>query len=147
MPSIIPSYVYTLFASMIVGTLLICAFSASTLKIRSDTERQETENLAQYVATKSCELISTVASNTTAGLTLDLPGFVGDQRYWIRIANDSDVAWVEIGYGTTPQATEQHVLIPAKVSASGSYVSGSGTAQLECYSDNDEIFLGLSGGS
>lgn len=147
MPSTIPSYIYTLFASMIVGSLLIVTFSLSTLNMKSEAEKQQLRSTAEYVATKSCELVSATATNKLdVNLTLDLPSFIGNQQYWVQLRNDSYSAWVEIGYGATPQPTERQVPIPAAVSVSGFYASGSGPAVLQCYTQDAGTYLKLSGG-
>lgn len=147
MPSIIPSYVYTLFASMVVGAMLTIAFSISTLNTKQAAEEQQLRSLAEYFATESCELATmTTTDKSAVNLNLDVPSFVGNQRYWVQLANDSSSAWVEIGYGTIPYATVRQVLIPTKVSAAGTYISGSGPAILQCYRQETEIYLNLSGG-
>jgi len=148
MPSIIPDYVYTLFASMIVGTLLIYAFSISALNMENEAEKQQLRNLTKYVATKSCELVSLATTcNLSTSLRLSIPLIIGNQEYWIQLGNDSFFAWVESGYGMTPYSAEQQVSIPAKVSASGTYISSSPTAILECYANGTATYLKLSGGS
>jgi len=147
LPSIIPSYIYTLFASMIVGSLLIVTFSLSSINIKSEAEKQQLKTIAAYVATKSCELVAATATNKLAvNFTLDFPSLIGDQRYWVRLDNDSSVAWVETGYGTTPQTTDHQALIPVGISASGAYISGSGPAVLRCQTQDAGRYLSLSGG-
>lgn len=148
MPSIIPSYIYTLFASIIVGALVICACGLSTLNVRNEAEKQQLLNVAEYVSTKSLELIShATTDNLTSTLRLNVPSLIGDKRYWIQIANDSFRAWVEVGFGTTAQSSEHRTYIPSEVATSGTYTSGSGAASLECYSDSSGVHLTLSGGS
>lgn len=147
MPSIIPSYVYTLVASIVVGTLLIYAFDVSTVGTKGEAEKQQLRNLAEYVAIKSCELVSAAtANNLSTSLRLDIPPLVGNQRYWIQLGNDSFVAWVGYGYGTTPSSTELQVTIPLEVSASGMYISESGSAILECSANSTGAYLQLLGG-
>jgi len=147
LPSIIPSYVYTLIASIIVGTLLIYAFDVSTVNTKNEAEKQQLRNLAGYVATKACELVSSAtAENLSTSLRLDIPPLVGNQRYWIQLGNDSSVAWVESGYGTTPYSSEQHVTIPSEISASGLYISDLGTPILQCSANNTGTYLHLFGG-
>lgn len=132
---------------MIVGSLLIVTFSLSTLNIKSEADNQQLRTLAEYVATKSCELVSTTTANRLAvNFTLTLPTLVGNQRFWIQLRNDSSSAWVEIGYETAPKPSEPQVQIPAKVSASGLYISGSGPAVLQCHMRDTETHLKLSGG-
>ena len=148
MPSIIPSYIYTLFASIIVGALVICACGLSTLNVRNEAEKQQLLNVAEYVSTKSLELIShATTDNLTSTLRLNVPSLIGDKRYWIQIANDSFRAWVEVGFGTTAHSSEHRTYIPSEASTSGTYTSGSGAAILECYSDSSGVHLTLSGGS
>lgn len=148
MPSIIPSYIYTLFASIIVGAIVICACSLSTLNVRNEAEKQQLLNVAEYVSTKSLELISHAKTdNLNSTLRLNVPSLIGDKRYWIQIANDSFRAWVEVGFGTTAQSSEHRTYIPSEVSTSGLYISGSGVASLECYSDSSGVHLILSGGN
>jgi hypothetical protein len=147
LPSIIPSYVYTLVASIVVGTLLIYAFDVSTVGTKNEAEQQQLRNLAEYVAVKCCELVSaTKANNLSTSLKLDIPPLVGSQRYWIGLGNDSSVAWVESGYGTTPSSTEQRVPILSEVSASGVYVSDAGSPILECGANGTGTYLQLLGG-
>jgi hypothetical protein len=147
LPSIIPSYVYTLVASIVVGTLLIYAFDVSTVGTKGEAEKQQLRNLAEYVAIKSCELVSAAtANNLSTSLRLDIPPLVGSQRYWIQLGNDSSAAWVEYGYGTTPSSTELQVTIPSEVSASGMYISDLGTPILECSANSTGAYLQLFGG-
>ena len=148
MPSIIPSYVYTLFASLIVGTIVVSACSLSTLNVKTEAETQQLTNIAEYVATESLDLIShAISENLTSTLHLNVPQLIGNKMYWIQIANDSARTWVESGFGTTAHSSEQRTYIPMEVSASGTYTSDSGVATLECYSDSVGIHLTLSGGS
>lgn len=147
MPSIVPSYVYTLFASVAVGALLICFAGLSTINIRNEAEDQQLENIAEYIATKCSDLISAkTVSNVTTTLTLSIPSLVGNERYWIRLANDTSQAWVESGYGTTPQQSERKFPVPFKALTYGSCVSGSGPVILECFAIDTTICLELSGG-
>jgi hypothetical protein len=139
--------VYTLVASIIVGTLLIYTFDVSTVDTKDEAEKQQLINIAEYVAAKSCELVSaTTTNNLSTRLSLDVPSLVGNQRYWIQLGNDSSAAWVESGYGTTPSSTELQVSIPSAVSASGAYVSDSGSAVLECSANGTGTYLQLFGG-
>jgi hypothetical protein len=148
MPSIIPSYIYTLFASIIVGTIVISACGLSTVNVKNEAEKQQLSNIAEYVATESLELIShATAENLTSTLHLNVPQLIGNQRYWIKVANDSAETWVETGFGTTAISSEQLAYIPSEVAASGTYTSGSGAAILECYSDSAGVHLNLSGGN
>ncbi len=148
MPSIIPSYVYTLFASLIVGTIVIAACGLSTVNVKAEAEKQQLSNIAEYVATESLELIShATAENLTSTLHLDVPQLIGNQRYWIKIANDSAKTWVEVGFGTSALSSEQRAYIPSEVVASGTYISGSGVANLECYADGSGVHLALFGGN
>jgi hypothetical protein len=147
-PSIIPSYVYTLFASIIVGTIVVCACGLSTVNVKHEAEKQQLSNIADYVATESLEVIShATAENLTSTLHLNVPPLIGNQRYWIQIANDTAKTWVEVGFGTTAISSEQRTYIPSEVAASGTYISGSGAAVLECYSDSSGVYLTLSGGN
>jgi hypothetical protein len=148
MPSIIPSYIYTLFASIIVGTIVISACSLSTVNVKHEAEKQQLSNIAEYVATESVELIShATAENLTSTIHLNVPQLIGNQRYWIKVANDSARTWVEAGFGTTAVSSEQLAYIPSEVAASGTYISGSGAALLECFSDSSGVQLTLSGGN
>jgi hypothetical protein len=148
LPSIIPSYVYTLFASIIVSSILICACGLSTLNVRYEAERQRLSSVAEYVVTKSVELISHAsADNLTSTLHLNVPSLIGNQIYWIQIANDSSKTWVEVGFGTSAQSSGHRAYIPSEVSASGLYVSDASDASLECYSNNTGVYLKLSGGN
>jgi hypothetical protein len=148
LPSIIPSYLYTLLASVAVGALLIYTVNVSTLEIKNDAGKQQLSNLAEYVAAKAYGLVSAVtAGNLSASLRLNIPSVVCDQMYWMQLGNDTSLAWVQIGYGTTPSSTEQQEPIRARVSAAGVYASDSGIATLECWTNSTGTYLQLSGGS
>jgi sporulation-control protein spo0M len=147
MPSIIPGYVYTLFASIIVGTLIIGMCGLSVASVKHDAEEQQLSTIASYVVAKSVALSSqAVATDFTLKLPLDLPSSVGNQRYWVRIQNDSYRTWVEVGYGSAALSTQQRAYIPVEVSASGVYVSGSGVAYLEYSVSASGAYLTLIGG-
>jgi hypothetical protein len=98
MPSIIPSYIYTLFASIIVGTIVISACGLSTANMKAEAEKQQLSNIAEYVATESLELAAhATAENLTSTIHLNVPQLIGNQRYWIKIANDSAKTWGHSG--------------------------------------------------
>ncbi len=148
MPSIIPSYIYTIFASILVGAILICAVGMVTANVKVTAEKQQLSNVAQYVAAKSLELISQSAtSNVNSTVNLSLPTTIGNQQYWISISNDTAKVWVEVGLGANAVSSEQRAYIPSEVSASGVYLSTSGAANLECYSDISGVHLTIYGGT
>ena len=148
MPSIIPSYIYTLFACMVVGALLILASSISVMNVKNKADLQKLKNIADSVATKALELVSQVKiHNLTVNTLLSLPVAVGNQRYWLRLGNDSFRSWVDIGFGTQPQSNEQRAYIPSMILAFGTYVSGAGIPALSCYMSNSATLLEILGGS
>jgi hypothetical protein len=147
LPSIIPGYVYTFLATIIIGGLLIYASNISTVSIENNADQQQLKNLAQYIAAESCELVSAATvNNLTIKSTLSVPPSIGNKEYWIQLTNDTSEAWVRVGFGTNPVPTETQTSIPINASASGNYTSGSGRAFLECYANDTGTFLELSGG-
>ena len=74
---------------------------------------------------------------------LDIPAQIGNQRFWVRIANDSSGAWVESGFGAEVNPTDLRVEMPAKVVASGSFISGSGRPVLMCQFEDEVATLTL----
>jgi uncharacterized protein (DUF1697 family) len=120
MPSIIPGYVYSLFAALIVGTIIVAGCSAIMANVKNTAETQQLKNIETYVATQSAILINqakTTDANST--LSLSVPTQIGNQQYWIRIENDSTSAWIEAGLGTTIVSSGQETYIPAQVEAQG----------------------------
>ncbi|PVX27072.1 MAG: hypothetical protein CW716_04175 [Candidatus Bathyarchaeum sp.] len=145
MPSIIPGYVYTFFALTVVSALLIATFSVYAVSMKQDVEVEQLNNLLEYVAAESCELISTsTANNSTITVRLPLPYRVGEKRYWIQFRNDSSSAWVEGGFGTNPVQAFLTVFVPGPVTASGLYTSGYGFAELECQVQGTLTVLNIS---
>jgi hypothetical protein len=133
MPTIIPGYVYSLFAALMVGVVLVSSCSLATSNIRLDAEKQQLRNIGEYVAAQSLTLLSRGgAGDQNITQFIDVPYQIGNQRFWIRITNDSSIAWVESGFGTDYLNTQTKIEVPAKVAASGSFVSGSGRALLQC---------------
>ena len=148
MPSIIPSYIYTIFATVIVSTLVIGMCGLATSNIKQEAEKKQLSNIASYVAAKSLELGSNAfTNNLTSTVVLDVPGIIGDKMYWIRIANSSSETWVETGFGTSAVRSGYKTEIPLDISASGTVVSSSGLLLLSSYRDSAGVHLRLEGGS
>jgi hypothetical protein len=144
MPSIIPGWVYSIFAALIVGTIIVYACSISTLNVKNQANSQQLKNIDEYVATQSLSLLShTTENNQNTTQFLDIPSSIGNQRFWIRIANDSSGAWVESGFGTTLSSNSLQMNIPANFDASGYFISGSGRAKLQCQFENQIATLTL----
>jgi hypothetical protein len=146
MPSIIPSYIYVLFACVIVGTIVIGACGIATLSLKTNADQQQLTNLAQYVAAESNSLVlQATRDNANSTVLLNLPANVGNQKYWIQIENDSSRAWVTAGFGSIQASTNQRTYIPAEVVASGLYTSYSGLAVLQCQTDGSTVNLTING--
>ncbi|MFB3890227.1 MAG: hypothetical protein ACE14S_12115 [Candidatus Bathyarchaeia archaeon] len=147
MPSIIPSYIYTLFASIMVGTIVISVCGLSVSGVKHEAEKQHLSRLAEYVAMECTELTSQAPSgNQTFTLYLDLPDLVGNQRFWMRAENDSSRAWIEAGFGAVLLSSGLRVYVPVDGAFSGSFVSGSGVVFVSCQSDASGLHITLSGG-
>lgn len=143
MVTIIPSYMYSIFAALVVGSIIICSCSVSMLNLRNNAENQQLANVDEYVAAQSLNLVTQVTQNgQNATVFLDLPSQIGNKEYSISITNDSSSAWVESGFGAAVQSQPQ-IYIPAEVIASGAFTSGWGTPILQCYCQNQTIFLTL----
>ncbi|MGD6851441.1 MAG: hypothetical protein ACQCN6_05195 [Candidatus Bathyarchaeia archaeon] len=144
MPTIIPNYVYSLFAALIVGSIVVYACASATAAMQSRAQTQQLTNIDQYVAAEALTLLShTTQENQTASCILDLPSSVGNQRYWISLDTDSSGAWVRSGFGVDVHPTSFGVYVPAEVQASGSFVGGSGRSMLLCHFENQVATLML----
>jgi hypothetical protein len=136
MPTIIPSYVYSLFAALLVGSIIVYSCSLVTSNIKNQATNEKLRNIDEYIAAQSLTLLSQTEDSQNSTKSLDIPTQIGNQIFWIQISNDSSGAWVESGLGTTVTSSEIHVSIPAAVNASGIFVSSSGRAELQCHSKN-----------
>ena len=146
MPSIIPSWVYTLFASLVVGVIIVSSCSLATVNVKNEAESQQLTNIEEYVATQSLNLLTHVSQNNqNVTQYLDLPAQIGNQVYWICIENDSSGARVCSGLGSTANLNQQGIDIPAQVDASGVFVSSYGRPCLECFVENQTVSLTLTG--
>jgi hypothetical protein len=144
MPSIIPGWVYSIFAALIVGAIIIYACSISTLNVKNLANTQQLRNINEFVATQSLSLLSqTTENNQNTTQFLDIPSSIGNQRFWIRIASDPSGARVESGFGTTVSSSNIQMSIPANFEASGYFISGSGRAKLQCQFENQTATLTL----
>ena len=144
MPSIIPGYVYSLFAALLVGAIIVYAVSLSAVNIKNQATNQQLKNIDEYVAAQSLTLLShTTQDSQNTSQSLDIPSQVGNQIFWVQISNDSSGAWVESGFGTTVTSSQLHISIPAEVAASGIFISGSGRAVLQCSFENQTATLTL----
>ena len=143
MVTIIPSYVYSIFAALIVGTIIVSSCSLAMMNLRKEAENRQLVNIDEYVAAQSLILVTHVTIEGQNGTQLlALPTQIGNRQYSISIANDSSGAWVEIGFGSAVTSSPR-ISIPADIGASGSYVSGWGRAVLQCYCQNQTITLTL----
>jgi len=146
MPSIIPSYIYTLFASLIVSTLIIGMCGIVTSNIKLEAEKQQLSNIVDYVTAKSVEVASNaLAYNISSTVSLDIPNLIGNKVYWIRITDDGERAFVEGGFGAAIHQSRLEVEIPLEVSASGAHISTSNLAFLSCHVTDQSIQLELKG--
>ena len=144
MVSIIPSYVYTLFAALVVGVIIVTSCSYATLNVRNEAETQQLNNINEYVATQSLTLITDAAvGNQNLTQFLNLPTQVGNQVYWICIENNLGGTFVCSGFGSTACLSQSGVAIPAKADASGIFVSTFGRPCLECTYANGTVSLTL----
>ncbi len=143
MVTIIPSYVYSIFAALIVGTIIVSSCSLSMLNVKNEAEHQQLTNVDEYVAAQSLTLVTHVTEDSqNATMFLDLPSQIGNHEYSISIANDSSSAWVESGFGATVQNQPQ-IYIPAEINASGTFISGWGRPVLQCYIEHQIVTLTL----
>ena len=131
-----------------VGTIVITTCGLMTTNIKSEAEKQQLSNIAQYVATKSMEAISKPQIGySTQIVSLSIPPLIGNQRYWIQIQNDSSNVWVEAGFGSTFATSEQRAYIPSKVSASGASISDSSTKSIKYQQNSTGTYLTIIGGN
>lgn len=143
MVTIIPGYVYSIFAALVVGSIIVCSCSVSMVNLRNEAENQQLANVDEYVAAQSLTLVTHVAEDgQNATEFLDLPSQIGNQEYSICLANDSSSAWVESGFEAAVQSQPQ-IYIPAEVNASGIFTSGWGEPFLLCYCENQTVTLTL----
>ena len=145
MPSIIPSYVYTLFASLIVGAIIVGGCTMETENVRNEAVTQQLSNIEEYVAAQSLAVITHVMEDSqNITQCLNVPAEVANQVYWVSLSNGSFGAQVKSGLGSVIVINDQPgAVIPAQVAVSGVYCSGSGRAFLQCYVENQTVVLTL----
>ena len=146
-PSLIPTYVYTLFAALVVGSIIVAGCTMETSGVKNQALNQQLTNIDQYVAAKSLALINqAVESGQNSTEVLGLPVEVSNQIYWVCLLNGESGALVKSGVGEVAVATGGGgVAIPAQVNASGVFVSSSCTAYLQCFVENQAVVLKLMG--
>lgn len=144
MPSNIPSYLYSLLASLIIGTILVTAVSVETLTIRNNAKDQQLKNIEQYIAAQALQLISqTTLENQTTTQHLNIPTAIGNERFWIQLTNNTKTAIIQTGYGLNINPTDKTLTLPTKAQATGTYLSGQGHPLLQCHYQNQTITLTL----
>jgi hypothetical protein len=120
----------------------------TTANIKAEAEKRQLSNIAKYVATKSMEVMSKHPSDSfSLTASLAIPPLIGNQRYWIRIQNDSSSVWVDAGFGSTVTSSEQIAFIPSEVSASGACFSDSRNPSVRYQLNGTGSFLNIFGGS
>ncbi|MCW4001033.1 MAG: hypothetical protein NWE93_12420 [Candidatus Bathyarchaeota archaeon] len=144
MPTIVPNYVYSLFAALVVGAIVVYACATAVGAMQSRAQTQQLTNIEQYVAAEALTLLShTNQNNQTSSCYLDLPCSVGNKPYWISLETDASGAWVHSGFGSYVQSVSYGVYVPAEAEASGSFVGGSGRPMLQCRFENQVATLTL----
>ena len=63
MVTIIPSYMYSIFAALIVGTIIVSSCSLSMVNVKNEAENQQLANVDEYVAAQSLTLITHVTED------------------------------------------------------------------------------------
>src|SRR5208283_3107525 len=141
MVTIIPGYVYSIFAALIVGAIIVSSCSLSMVNVRNEAENRQLANIDEYVAAQSLTLVTHVTQDgQNTSQFLNLPTQIGNHEYSICIANDSSSAWVESGFGAAVQSQPQ-IYIPAEINASGTFISGWGRPVLQCYIEHQIVTL------
>jgi len=146
MPSIIPSYLYTFFALILVGTILIGTFGSFAVSLKQIPEEKMLKNIVDYVAAESMELINyitTVSGEATVKAVLNIPSTINHKQYWLRLNTNSEYAFIEAGFGAIPTQAHYKVYLLTNVSASGEIVGGFGRALLACQRTDSGIYLSL----
>ena len=135
MPSIVASYIYTMVALAIVGTILIATFNSFTVSLKNTSEAEQLKNLLEHVAAKGNELLTiTATTNSSTRISIQLPAAIGYKQYWLRLRNDSQNTWIEGSLGQIAEKTElTQLFLPKGTIASGIFVGGYGPAVLEAY--------------
>jgi hypothetical protein len=146
MPTVAPSYIYAFFALVAVSTILISAFSAYAATLRTIPEKEQLENLLNYIASKGCELVAlATTANATSRVVLQLPESIGNKHYWARLRNEDSRTWVEGALGPIQDGDgNSRAYLPKSVLASGNYSSRDGPAILECSLTASTVHLHLS---
>lgn len=144
MVSIIPGWIYSLFAAIVVGAIVVASISLVTVNVRNEAQTQELANIDEYVASQSLSLVThATQSNQNSTQVINLPTSIGNQIYWVYLGNDSSSSYVESGFGTTAVPSQPQVYIPAQIAASGAFISGYGRAVLQCTTENHTVTLTL----
>jgi len=144
MPSIIPGYLYSIFASLIVGALIVASCSAAMTHIKNEAATQQLTNIEKYVAAQSLMLIAhTTQDGQNSTQAIEIPSQISNERFWIRLTNDTSGGWVASGFGIDIKQNGSRVSIPAAVTASGIFVSGSGRPILCCSLQDNVVNLVL----
>jgi hypothetical protein len=146
MPAIASSYMYAFFALIAVSSILISSFVAYATTLRTIPEREQLQNLLEFVAARGCELVAlTSTTNATSEAVMQLPSSIGSKQYWIRLESESAESWVEGALGEIHEGrVVDRVYLPKAISVSGNYSSSYGPGLLECFMDASGVNLKLS---
>ena len=146
MPTIAPSYIYALFALIIVSGILIFSFAAYASTLRVIPELEQLENILDHVGSKGYELVTlSTATNSNSEAILQLPSAIGNRQFWIRLRSEAAGTWVEGALGSIHEGNvTNRTYLPKTVSANGNYSSNYGPALLECFITGSTINLRLS---
>lgn len=147
MPVITPSYLYTFFATLAVGSILAFAFMNYAESIKISAEIKELRDLLNNVAAKVTELVNMVEEkDAVIEVSIQAPASIGGKKYWLRLMNESKKVWIEGYFGGSPfNNTYLKVYTPTDAIASGQYFGGYGAIILECKRINGQIVVTISG--
>ena len=124
----IPSYLYSLFASLIIGTILVSAVSVETLAIRNNAKDQQLKNIQQYVAAQALHANLTNHTRRPNHHTAPKHSLSHRQRTLLDTPHQQHKTahGSKSGFGLNTTSNRQTLTLPTKATAKAAYLSGSG---------------------
>ncbi|MEM2560914.1 MAG: hypothetical protein QXT06_01095 [Candidatus Bathyarchaeia archaeon] len=146
MPAITPSYLYTFFAILVVGSILTLTFMNYAESVMVSVDVKELRGVINNVAAKIAELVNIVeGGNIAARAIIQVPASSNGKQYWLRLTSEQCKVWVEGYFGESPLRSPcLRTCIPVNASASGQYFGGYGAIILECCRFNGQIIVTIS---
>lgn len=138
MPSVTTNFIITSVSAALTSAIILAAFAGHVTAFKNQVEDAKLQDIAVLISSQAVKAVTSAdASNIYSNVTLNLPQTIGSKPYWVKLNNDTQRAWIDLGLGSTvinytatTYNSKLRYYLPFQASAQGTFRSGYGVAFL-----------------